>query len=96
MSLHRLPKDTNAWARTLYSALTNEAEKVPSDWLNSDQVAEQLGVNRASALKALKKLKCKKLVDVKYFRICVNDDVGLVRKVPHYRLPKKELTRKAV
>jgi len=92
--LHRLPKTKNAWTRVLYSALSNEAEKVPKDWLNSDQVAEQLGVNRTQALKFLKRLKLKNLVEIAYFKVCINDEFGLVRKVPHYRLPKKtRLTR---
>lgn len=88
--LHRLQKNSNAWARTLYSALSNEQEEVPKGWLNSDQVAEKLGVNRTQALKFLKKLREKKLVEMAYFRRCVNKDFGLVRKVPHYRLPDKK------
>jgi predicted ArsR family transcriptional regulator len=92
--LHRLPKGKNEWSRALYSALANDAEKVPKDWLNSDQVADQLGVNRTQALKFLKRLRLKNLVEMTYFRVCVNDEFGLVRKVPHYRLPKKtKLTR---
>jgi len=90
MSLHRLPRDSNEWAKTLYSALANEAESVPKGWLNSDQVAEKLGVNRTQALKFLKRRRAKGLVETEYFRVCVNDEFGLVRKVPHYRLPKKQ------
>lgn len=87
--LHRLSKNSNQWAKTLYNALANEQEEVPKGWLNSDQVAEKLGVNRTQALKFLKKLRMKKLVEMTYIRRCVNEDFGLVRKVPHYRLPKK-------
>lgn len=87
--LHRLSKNSNAWAKTLYSALANQQEEVPKGWLNSDQVAEKLGVNRTQALKFLKKLRAMKLVEMTYFRRCVNDDFGLVRKVPFYRLPEK-------
>lgn len=93
MSLHRLPAHKNEWARAIQAALSKQAEEVPKDWLNSDQVAEQLGVNRTQALKFLKRLKDEGLVEVEYFKICVNKDFGLVRKVPHYRLPKKELTK---
>lgn len=94
--LHRLPKTKNAWTRVLHSALSSEVERVPKDWLNSDQVAEQLGVNRTQALKFLKRLRLKNLVEMCYFKVCVNDEFGLVRKVPHYRLPRserKKLTR---
>lgn len=90
MSLHRLPKDKNEWTRVLHLALSKEAETVPKDWLNSDQVAEQLGVNRTQALKFLKRLRERNLVEVEYFKICVNEEFGLVRKVPHYRLPRSE------
>lgn len=94
MSLHRLPGHKNEWTKAIQNLLRKDAEQVPPEWLNSDQVAEQLGVNRTQALKFLKKLKEKNMVDVEYFKICVNDDFGLVRKVPHYRLPKKiALTR---
>ena len=87
--LHRYPKDKNDWTKMLHSALTNQAVKVPEDWLTSDQVGEQMGVNRAQATKFLKMLKMKDLVEIQYFRICVNDEYSIIREVAHYRICKK-------
>ena len=87
--LHRHSKDKNEWTKILHSALTNTADEVPKDWLTTDQVGEQLGVNRAQAGKFLKILKLRDLVELKYFRVCVNDEFSLTREVPHYKLSKK-------
>ena len=67
--LHRYTKDKNAWTKLLHSALTNQAVKVPKDWLTSDQVGVEMGVNRAQATKFLRMLRMKDLVEMQYFRI---------------------------
>lgn len=86
MTVHR--RTDTEWAKTLYNALKNEVEQVPKGWLTSDEVAKEMGVERTQALKMLKKLRTKGLVDVRHWRRCVNEDYGIVRKVAHYKLIK--------
>lgn len=87
MSIHR--RTDTEWAKTLYNALKNDVDKIPRGFLNSDQVAREMGVERTQALKMLKKLRERGLVEVRHFRAVVNEEYGIVRKVAHYKLIKK-------
>ena len=74
------------WAKTLINALKNDVEDVPDGWLTSDGVGKEMGVARTQALKMLKTLREKDLVETRFYRVCVNKEYGVVRKVAFYRL----------
>ena len=74
------------WAKTLIVALKNEAE-VPTDgWLNSDQVAKELGVKRSQAIKHLQSMRSLGLIMEKQFKTIINPKYGIVRGQMFYKL----------
>ena len=77
------------WVKTLQNALRKEVEPVPKGFLTNKQVAKELGVLNTRATKILRELGDRGLVEVKSFRVIMQNEKGLIRAIPHYRLKKR-------
>jgi predicted ArsR family transcriptional regulator len=72
------------WADAYKEAQVAGVEKPGPGWLTQNQVCEQLGITRNTAVKILDSLRKSKKVDERHFTVSRSD--GRRIKMKHYRL----------